>query len=336
MKRALLALTLTAALAGPALANDSSAELAAGGLVLTRSEAIEMRSEDLYISADEIRVRYVFINTSGADVTTRVAFPLPDLGGPSFAYEPNGIPDSESPTNPLGFATLVDGKPAAMAVDQRAFVGEVDRTAWLTANGIPLALYLDSVAPALDALPQARQDEAVALGLAIVDEYDAGQGWERHLAPAWTLRAAFHWEQTFPAGREVVVEHHYRPVVGYSAGTLFGVPGFETDETWPATQARYCIDKAFLAGAARRANPEGYALLTEERIAYILKTGGNWAKPIGDFRMVIDKGSADSLVSFCASGVSKIGPTLFEVRKTNWTPDHDLDVLILKPLPEEE
>jgi hypothetical protein len=43
MKRPLLAALLAIAFAAPALANDSTAELAAGGLVLTRTDAIEMR-----------------------------------------------------------------------------------------------------------------------------------------------------------------------------------------------------------------------------------------------------------------------------------------------------
>ncbi|RYF94972.1 MAG: DUF4424 domain-containing protein, partial [Caulobacteraceae bacterium] len=44
--------------AGAALANDSTAELAAGGLVLKKTDSIEMRSEDLYISQKEVVVRY--------------------------------------------------------------------------------------------------------------------------------------------------------------------------------------------------------------------------------------------------------------------------------------
>ena len=48
-------------------------------IVLTRSADIEMRSEDLYVSEKEIRVRYSFFNTSKADIRTLVAFPIPDL-----------------------------------------------------------------------------------------------------------------------------------------------------------------------------------------------------------------------------------------------------------------
>jgi len=61
----------------------------------------------------------------------------------------------------------------------------------------------------------------------------------------------------------------------------------------------------------------------------VLTTGANWAGPIGDFRLTVDKGEPDSLVSFCADGVKKIGPTTFEVRHANFTPIRDLNVLIL-------
>jgi len=63
MHRFAIALTLAAATwASPALANDSAAALATGGLVFVRNDDIEMRSEDLYISTAEIRVRYRFHN----------------------------------------------------------------------------------------------------------------------------------------------------------------------------------------------------------------------------------------------------------------------------------
>src|ERR1700689_3490485 len=76
---ALTALTLISVPLGPAPANDSTAGLAAGGLVLTKSADIEMRSEDLYISEKLVRVRYSFVNSSPKDVTVTVAFPLPDI-----------------------------------------------------------------------------------------------------------------------------------------------------------------------------------------------------------------------------------------------------------------
>ena len=65
------ALAIALATAPMAGANDSSAELSTGGLVLTKHPDIEMRSEDLFISAKQVRVRYRFANTSSISSFTR-------------------------------------------------------------------------------------------------------------------------------------------------------------------------------------------------------------------------------------------------------------------------
>ncbi|HEX4097986.1 MAG TPA: DUF4424 family protein, partial [Caulobacteraceae bacterium] len=74
---------------------------------------------------------------------------------------------------------------------------------------------------------------------------------------------------------------------------------------------------------------QDYSTLQEERIDYILSSGANWAAPIGQFHMVIDKGLASNIVSFCGTGVRKISPTQFEVDYTNFTPKSEVAVLIL-------
>ena len=91
--------------AAPAGANDSTAELAAGGLVLRQSRNIEMQSEDLYISPTAVRVTYRFRNTSSAPISTVVAFPMPDItvAGPD---ENISVPNPDR-TNFLNFATTV-------------------------------------------------------------------------------------------------------------------------------------------------------------------------------------------------------------------------------------
>ncbi len=81
---------LTAALAlsaTPVFANDSIAELGTGGLILSRSDAIAMESEDLYISPEKVTVDYVFRNNTDKDVDAIVAFPMPDIEG-----DPNEMP----------------------------------------------------------------------------------------------------------------------------------------------------------------------------------------------------------------------------------------------------
>lgn len=329
-----LALAALVATGLPALANDSSAELAAGGLILTQDADIEMRSEDLFISADKVVVKYRFLNTARADKTIRVAFPMPDV---EFSESPMGRV-SEDPENLLDFVTTVDGRRVAAEVEQKALQGDKDVTARLRALGIPLAPHLESTWKALDALPQAVREELERDELVFMQEYDQGQGMEKHLFPRWRMTTIYHWEQTFPAGRELAVEHRYTPGTGGSAGTMIEAPYHPTnDPEYAAYLQRFCVDGDFLAGVRRRmaAQHAEYPPFHETRIAYVLKTGSNWAKPIGHFRLVVDKGAPENLVSFCATGVRKIAPTQFEVVRENYRPDRDLDILILHPTPQE-
>jgi uncharacterized protein DUF4424 len=304
------------ALAASAAANDSTAEHAAGGLVLARSAAIDMVSEDLFVSAEQIRVRYVFRNRSPRDVRTLVAFPMPDRDLTEAHFSDVAYPED--------FRTLVEDRQVAMAVERRALLRGGDRTALLARLGIPP----DAGSGALDRLPAAEQARLLQLGLAAVDEYDDGHGWERHLVPAWTVKETWHWEQTFPAGRDLHVEHVYTPGTGGSVGTALADPGLRASAQGRRMIADYCIDAAFLAGVDRLARRAG-GTVPEKRVGYILTTGSNWRSPIDRFRLVVDKGAADNLVSFCGEGVRKISPTQFEMRKSGWRPDRDLKVLIV-------
>jgi hypothetical protein len=319
MKPALPILLAALALAAPAAANDSTAEHAAGGLVLTRSADIDMVSEDLFVSAREVRVRYVFRNRSPREIRTLVAFPMPDRDlrkerEMDVAY-------------PSGFETKVDGRPVKMEVDRRAIHAGADHTAHLASQG----LLPTSGTEALDRLPQAVRERLVKAGLAELDEYDAGRGWERHLAPAWTVKETWYWQQAFPAGRDLVVEHRYVPGTGGSVDAALGFPDFRSSPEGRAMIRDYCVDSAFLAGLDRLRRRGGAT--PEQRIGYVLTTGGNWRSPIGDFRLVVDKGAPGNLVSFCGEGVRKISPTRFEVRKKNWRPDRDLRILIVQAQP---
>jgi hypothetical protein len=326
------AAALAAALWGAAAgANDSTAELAAGGLVLTKSPAFEMRAEDLYISAKQVRVRYRFVNTSPRDVTVTVAFPMPDIT--TAGYDDMLSIPTQDPVNILGFATRVDGKPVAAAVEQKAIKHGVDQTAYLRSLGVPLAPHLASTNAALDRLPRATRDALTAKGLAVVDEYgDSETTMKKHWEATWTLKTTYFWRQTFPAGREIVVEHSYTPSVGESAGAEWGSAYFAKQPEYGRRRAHYCVDDAFLASVKKAMKPgETEAPFTEQRIEYILVSGANWKAPIGDFRMVVDKGAPENLVSFCADGVKKISPTAFEVRHKAFTPTRDVSIVILQP-----
>jgi hypothetical protein len=329
MGAAALALTLVLQ---PARANDSVAHLAAGGLVLSRTDAVEMRSEDLFVSMQEIRVRYRFYNSSRDDVTTLVAFPLPDIR--ALSEENNYVvPLPEQATNFLGFTTTVDGKPVAMQVEQRALALDVDRTAMLARLGLPIAPHDPTLPDRLLRLPPAVQTELSELGM-VRFEVGMGDVMPARAVPLWAARTVYYWKQTFPAMREVVVEHRYTPSVGGSAQTSVGAD-YESAEMRKEYAERYCVDAGFMRAARaleKRQAGKG-AVVNEARLEYILTTGANWSGTIRDFRLTVDKGSPGNLVSFCANGVRKVSPTRFEVAQKDFYPQRNLDVLFLTQQP---
>jgi hypothetical protein len=316
------------ATAAPALANDSTAELGTGGLILSRSDAVEMQGEDLFLSRDRVAVDYVFRNNSDKDVDTIVAFPMPDIEG-----NPNVIPSiPQEEDNFLGFEVTVEGKPVAPQLEQKAFAAGIDVSADLKANGIPFYPFGQAAADALATLPQQVADDLQARGIIVLDEYDDGSGWKRVRTPYWRLSSTYWWRASFPAGKAVHVSHRYKPSAGGTVGLTFYFDD-KFQGQYDAYKKRYCMDAGF-ERAVRKAQSapgaDGNPPLFEGRLAYILTTGGNWATgSIGKFKLTVDKGYRNSLVSFCGQNVRKTGPTTFEMTAEDFYPEQDLDILFL-------
>jgi hypothetical protein len=106
-------------------ANDSSALLEAGGIVLTTSPDVTMESEDLMIGRRRVRVSYVFRNTGTKEVRTRVAFPVPPIPVCAEAGmgECEGDIQLSNGPNPMGFKLWVDGKPASFQTEEKTTMG---------------------------------------------------------------------------------------------------------------------------------------------------------------------------------------------------------------------
>ena len=316
-------------IAAPALANDSIAGLGAGGIMLGRTDDIAMESEDLFISMDEVKVDYVFRNQTDKDFETIVAFPMPDIEA-----NPNTMPQlpDDASDNFLGFAVAVDGAPVKAELEQRAEAVGVDVTALLKAQGVPANPFAKPVFAALEKLPEAVAADWIDRGMIVIETYDDGSGWKNVRTPVWTLKSTYWWRTRFPAGKPVRVAHHYRPSVGASVGlSFYSGDGFH--DPYAEYKQKYCIDKSFESAVVKaKAGPDGYPALSENQVQYVLTTGGNWALgSIGKFHLTVDKGDAKNLVSFCATGLKKTGPTRFELQATDYYPQRDLDILILQP-----
>ncbi len=318
-------------LAAPVVANDTSAVLTTGGLEFITNETIVMESEELFISAEQIKVVYQFRNTGEVDQNILVAFPMPDIV-PNF-WSPVAFPMGPD-DNLFEFETTLNGKPVEATLHEYAYAFGVDRTKLLKQLGLPIVPISTAASEATDGLDDETTAELLHMGLVTPDEFDAGEGWEKHYWPAWTYKATYTWEGEFPAGEVVEVVHTYKPSVGGTVAVSFLSEPYEDYD--PATEYRtkYCTDDSFRAAvAATQTSPEDTysAPFTEQWISYILTTGGNWGGgAIKNFRLVVDKGSADNFVSFCGEDVKKIGPTTFEMVKTDFWPDRELDILILQ------
>jgi hypothetical protein len=109
-----------------ARANDSSALLETGGIVLTTSPDVTMESEELWISRVRVRVSYVFRNTGTREIRTRVAFPVPPI--PVCAEEGMGECEGDmqiqAGPNPMGFKLWVDDKPTRFETEEKTQMGK--------------------------------------------------------------------------------------------------------------------------------------------------------------------------------------------------------------------
>lgn len=317
------AVFLALALPTAALANDSTAEIGVGGLTLLKSDAIAMQSEDLFLSEDKVTVDYVFLNGSGADIEALVAFPLPDV-----VYEPEiRIPDFLAE---LDFRTSVDGNPVKLDVLQVALLNGRDVTARVKAAGFPVLADWERFEKVVEAKTPAERKALIAEGLL----RNAGDEQYPYWLAGWVTRTTVTRTQVFPAGRPIRVSHSYKPLAGGSVGSILK-PSLRKDSSLAADvaayRAKFCIDDAFVKGFDSTQGKDAEALRPDVWIGYVLTSGANWKGPIGRFRMVVDKGDAKNLVSFCADGVKKTGPTRFEVTHENFTPKADVNILLVKP-----
>jgi Domain of unknown function (DUF4424) len=319
------ALTAVAlALSAPLSANDSEAAVHVGGIELVANKAISMDSEDLYISEQEVRVRYRYTNRSAKDQELTISFPLPPIrAADEEKYGYTALPDYGQ----LNFATTVNGKPVKFQIVKRAELNGKDVTQRLAQLGWPLDWITGSGEEPgfVKKLTPAQLRAGVSEGL--LRREDHGMHF-----PTWDVATHVTRKQMFPAGKTVEVTHRYAPMIGGSvAGSLY--PAVRKD--YPGTIKQYCIDQSFLAAFDKRVaiqlkNPDAPMAYSETWIGYVLSSGRNWRGPIKDFRLVVDKGKPENMVSFCMSGVKKISPTQFEVRRTNFEPKGDLEILIVK------
>lgn len=315
----------------PAIANDTSATLGAGGLVPMKSSSIVMESEDLRISPHEITVNYVFRNMTNRDVDQLVAFPLPEIDGGAVANIVIEIPSSD-PLNFIGFTASVAGKVITPNVEVRAFLNGAEITGQLQSLHLPLSVLDTRVTAAFRNLPAADR-------LRIDGWVDCSLTRDSKCWPYWQSRVQYYWTQHFRAGARLEVTHRYRPVVG--GGTVYrgDAPYYLADSS--DMRRKYCPRQDALTEIRSRLQPRpgekndgSTPVLAEREIQYILTTANNWSGPIGTFHLSVVPNSPGDIVATCMPGLKRVAPARYEMTLSGFRPDRELELLILQDVAE--
>jgi hypothetical protein len=266
-----------------------------------------MQREDLTLSLNEVRVRYEMRNDSAGPVTLRVAFPLPELpaltpGGRITTTGGYNIPMREPrEANFIDFRVWTDGRELTPEVEIRATLpdGRDVAAAVRQIGGIPLVMRSGLFFPPddadLDAEARRRLTETGAIEL--LD----GRGYRL----PWTTYVTFHWMQTFAPG-VTVVEHSYRPIVGFlpfrpdAQGVVSGTDDLAATFCIDAAEKRRLHDISARARERRLKAGEGEnSYLSGYTLGYVLQTARNWRGPIGTFHLTVkdDPLAADDVMA---------------------------------------
>jgi len=300
------------------LANDSAAEVAAGGIQLRKESRISMEKERLTISLKKVTVEYEFLDTTDQDVTREVAFPIP--------------PYIWTPIDPAGtwdfsdFRVWVNGDEIRYQTDARAKHNGTDCTHLLRQMGIDIQNFGNvdkhEGKSQIDTLPDSARRKLISLGLI-----------EEGGNPYWTVILTYHWTQRFPAHKVLHVRHEYRPMVGTEWIEIAKIQQRFKDA---------CIDSALqqtlntlasqkLQEAKNSLYPTAPAI-SARWVKYILTTANTWKAPIRHFELIVEEQEPDLNTQPLGKGmcwhgkVERSNTTRLVARKVNFIPTRELAV----------
>ncbi|MCC5986894.1 MAG: DUF4424 family protein [Pararhodobacter sp.] len=184
------------------------APIGVAGPELRGGEAVILLGQELYVRPERVELRARWHNRSQSAAEVVLTHALPAVRGSHLDAAqmlPHEAPDF------TGFTLLVDGAPADLAEELRAFHDGEDITARLDLLGLPLPPFDGDV---MRAAIESLSDEArAALGEG---------GLLRYGYPMWSVAARFAQTLTLAPGQEVVIELAYAPAIGFDFGEFEG------------------------------------------------------------------------------------------------------------------
>jgi len=244
------------------------------------------------------------------------------MDGGAIANIPIRIPSRDA-LNFVDFEVLVAGREIEPRTEVRAFFDNAEITSQLRSLGLPLSVLDGNVTVAVKKL--SAQDRS---RLEKNNWVDCSLTRDDKCWPYWQSRIQFYWTQRFPAGQTVSVRHTYRPVVG---GSVI----YRLDDGATSVQP-YCGGADALDQIKRQkqlrapADDNDRPVLAERQVEYILTTANNWSGPIRSFHLTVDSDSPDDTVFTCMPGLKRVAPTRYELVRSNFRPDRELQLLVLQ------
>jgi len=283
--------------------DDSNAEVTPTGLRFIKLNQVSVEREDLFVSKDKVEVSMIFKNNSNKDISTTIAFPIPDN---RFSLAPPGETYFED------FSVEVDGHPLKYQTEVRAFAHGRECTKILRDMGISIQHFANFYGDSTKQFSKlSARDKALLINSGIVEDQT---GW-----PQWIVKVKYYWPQTFPANKVVTIKHRYTPR-----------PGFQylssSDKAFLRTQA--CAGEDILTTIDKSHSDKniGSAIW----VSYILKSALNWAEPIKAFHLTIEK-PEDAILSTCFEHrFSKTSDNVFEETINNFIPKSDLSIFFIQ------
>jgi hypothetical protein len=320
MKNAVLFLIIIISFSCPAYANDGYAGHTAEGLVFSKTDGISMEKETLSITEERIDVGYAFKNLTDKDIHATIAFPIPDIVCDWFT-NPHYPDNFEASVN--GEKIILRKETKAIVTDnygefwwQKKFTKGEDVTEVLSDNDVPLdcrtiAEFSKSYEELQNHKLSPVYEKLVKMGLACCDPLDDPPGVD------YRTRIKYYWEQTFPAGQTLEINHSYSP----SLGTWNGFYDSMTELKTQIDKYKPFYEKHFEkeAKADKFKYRTGFTYLD-----YTLVTANTWHGPINEFRLILP--STGRLIVTTMDGPFELVNGNLEIHKKNYSPAEDLTV----------
>lgn len=211
----LLAATPALAQNNPATAGaepppDPSA-LSVGALHTGASPDLTIVGIDISVAANSVVYSYYLQNTGSAELGIAATVALPELQASTDGSE-TWVLSSNDPENPVGLSITAAGTPVTTRTLVRAQALDLDRTAELKAEHLPLIPFGPATDKALAALSPDVARRLAAMG--IVSPRDPQNPGDPAVAD-WSLNVVHAWRLVLPPGKTTPVAVKFTPVVGH-------------------------------------------------------------------------------------------------------------------------